>query len=76
MVAPFYTPTNSAQDFHFLPAFSQHAISLRCPSKQAKRHIDFTEEQAELTPVSSVIMSVGTTEVSVKRNAFFRTPDG
>lgn len=22
MVAPFYTPTNSAQDFHFLPAFS------------------------------------------------------
>lgn len=60
----------------FLPAFSQHAISLRCPSKQAKRHIDFTEEQAELTPVSSVIMSIGTTEVSVKRNAFFRTPDG
>lgn len=38
----------------FLPAFSQHALSLRCPSKQAKRHIDFTEEQAELTPVSSV----------------------
>eukprot|EP00069_Balaena_mysticetus_P020794 bmy_02963T0 len=36
----------------FLPAFSQHAISLRCPSKQAKRHIDFTEEQAELTPHS------------------------
>lgn len=22
MVAPFYTPTNSAQDFHILPAFS------------------------------------------------------
>ncbi|KAB0396258.1 hypothetical protein E2I00_005757, partial [Balaenoptera physalus] len=36
----------------FLPAFSQHAISLRCPSKQAKRHTDFTEEQAELTPHS------------------------
>uniref|UniRef100_A0A8B9XMM8 Ras association (RalGDS/AF-6) and pleckstrin homology domains 1 n=1 Tax=Bos mutus grunniens TaxID=30521 RepID=A0A8B9XMM8_BOSMU len=29
---------------------TEHAISLRCPSKQAKRHIDFTEEQAELTP--------------------------
>lgn len=43
----------------FLPAFSQHAISLRCPSKQAKHHIDFTEEQAELTPVSSVNMSMG-----------------
>uniref|UniRef100_A0A2K5P4F4 Ras association (RalGDS/AF-6) and pleckstrin homology domains 1 n=1 Tax=Cercocebus atys TaxID=9531 RepID=A0A2K5P4F4_CERAT len=28
----------------------EHAISLRCSSKQAKRHIDFTEEQAELTP--------------------------
>ena len=22
MVAPFYTPTNNAQDFHFLPASS------------------------------------------------------
>lgn len=43
----------------FLPAFSQHALSLRCPSKQAKRHIDFTEEQAELTPVSAVNVSVG-----------------
>ncbi|MXQ79183.1 hypothetical protein E5288_WYG000357 [Bos mutus] len=31
---------------------TEHAISLRCPSKQAKRHIDFTEEQAELTPHS------------------------
>ncbi|EPY73587.1 Ras association and pleckstriny domains 1 isoform 2-like protein [Camelus ferus] len=30
---------------------TEHAISLRCPSKQAKRHIDFTEEQAELTPL-------------------------
>ncbi|XP_077603687.1 ras-associated and pleckstrin homology domains-containing protein 1 isoform X1 [Crocuta crocuta] len=29
---------------------TEHAISLRCPSKQAKHHIDFTEEQAELTP--------------------------
>ncbi|XP_029425785.1 ras-associated and pleckstrin homology domains-containing protein 1 isoform X2 [Nannospalax galili] len=29
---------------------TEHAISLRCPSKQPKRHIDFTEEQAELTP--------------------------
>ncbi|XP_012510999.1 PREDICTED: ras-associated and pleckstrin homology domains-containing protein 1 isoform X2 [Propithecus coquereli] len=29
---------------------TEHAISLRCSSKQAKRHIDFTEEQAELTP--------------------------
>lgn len=43
----------------FLPAFSQHAISLRCSSKQAKHHTDFTEEQAELTPVSSVNMSMG-----------------
>ncbi|XP_040840460.1 ras-associated and pleckstrin homology domains-containing protein 1 isoform X3 [Ochotona curzoniae] len=31
---------------------TEHAISLRCPSKQAKRHTDFTEEQAELTPHS------------------------
>ncbi|XP_060050060.1 ras-associated and pleckstrin homology domains-containing protein 1 isoform X5 [Erinaceus europaeus] len=31
---------------------TEHAISLRCPSKQAKRHIDFPEEQAELTPHS------------------------
>ncbi|XP_045707395.1 ras-associated and pleckstrin homology domains-containing protein 1 isoform X5 [Phyllostomus hastatus] len=31
---------------------TEHAISLRCPSKQAKHHIDFTEEQAELTPHS------------------------
>ncbi|XP_027629461.1 ras-associated and pleckstrin homology domains-containing protein 1 [Tupaia chinensis] len=31
---------------------TEHAISLRCPSKQAKRHIDFTEEQAELAPHS------------------------
>ncbi|XP_059558811.1 ras-associated and pleckstrin homology domains-containing protein 1 isoform X6 [Myotis daubentonii] len=31
---------------------TEHAISLRCPSKPAKRHIDFTEEQAELTPHS------------------------
>ncbi|XP_069926447.1 ras-associated and pleckstrin homology domains-containing protein 1 isoform X5 [Oryctolagus cuniculus] len=31
---------------------TEHALSLRCPSKQAKRHIDFTEEQAELTPHS------------------------
>ncbi|XP_050606760.1 ras-associated and pleckstrin homology domains-containing protein 1 isoform X11 [Macaca thibetana thibetana] len=30
----------------------EHAISLRCSSKQAKHHIDFTEEQAELTPHS------------------------
>ncbi|KAL0626653.1 Ras-associated and pleckstrin homology domains-containing protein 1 [Plecturocebus cupreus] len=29
-----------------------HAISLRCSSKQAKHHSDFTEEQAELTPHS------------------------
>uniref|UniRef100_A0A8C8X5P1 Ras association (RalGDS/AF-6) and pleckstrin homology domains 1 n=2 Tax=Panthera TaxID=9688 RepID=A0A8C8X5P1_PANLE len=29
---------------------TEHAISLRCPSKQAKHHTDFTEEQAELTP--------------------------
>nr|KAF6353881.1 Ras association (RalGDS/AF-6) and pleckstrin homology domains 1 [Pipistrellus kuhlii] len=29
---------------------TEHAISLRCPSKPAKRHIDFIEEQAELTP--------------------------
>ncbi|XP_013376152.1 PREDICTED: ras-associated and pleckstrin homology domains-containing protein 1 isoform X4 [Chinchilla lanigera] len=29
---------------------AEHAISLRCPSKQAQRHIDFTEEQAEPTP--------------------------
>ncbi|XP_014401584.1 PREDICTED: ras-associated and pleckstrin homology domains-containing protein 1 isoform X2 [Myotis brandtii] len=31
---------------------TEHAISLRCPSKPAKPHIDFTEEQAELTPHS------------------------
>ncbi|XP_032210413.1 ras-associated and pleckstrin homology domains-containing protein 1 isoform X5 [Mustela erminea] len=31
---------------------TEHAISLRCSSKQAKHHIDFTEEQAELTPHS------------------------
>lgn len=43
----------------FLPPFSQHAISLSCPSKQAKHHSDFTEEQAELTPVSSVRISWG-----------------
>uniref|UniRef100_A0A671FBH2 Ras association (RalGDS/AF-6) and pleckstrin homology domains 1 n=1 Tax=Rhinolophus ferrumequinum TaxID=59479 RepID=A0A671FBH2_RHIFE len=29
---------------------TEHAISLRCPSKQVKRQIEFTEEQAELTP--------------------------
>ncbi|XP_055473141.1 ras-associated and pleckstrin homology domains-containing protein 1 isoform X6 [Psammomys obesus] len=29
---------------------TEHAISLSCPSKQAKQHSDFTEEQAELTP--------------------------
>jgi hypothetical protein len=29
---------------------TEQAISLRCPSKQAKHHTDFTEEQAELTP--------------------------
>uniref|UniRef100_A0A8C6GW75 Ras association (RalGDS/AF-6) and pleckstrin homology domains 1 n=1 Tax=Mus spicilegus TaxID=10103 RepID=A0A8C6GW75_MUSSI len=31
---------------------TEHAISLSCPSKQAKHHSDFTEEQAELTPHS------------------------
>uniref|UniRef100_A0A452VAV7 Ras-associated and pleckstrin homology domains-containing protein 1-like n=2 Tax=Ursus TaxID=9639 RepID=A0A452VAV7_URSMA len=31
---------------------TEHAISLRCSSKQAKHHTDFTEEQAELTPHS------------------------
>nr|XP_021511336.1 ras-associated and pleckstrin homology domains-containing protein 1 isoform X5 [Meriones unguiculatus] len=31
---------------------TEHAISLSCPSKQAKQHSDFTEEQAELTPHS------------------------
>ncbi|XP_029335439.1 ras-associated and pleckstrin homology domains-containing protein 1 isoform X5 [Mus caroli] len=31
---------------------TEHAISLSCPSKQAKHHSDFTEEQAELTPLS------------------------
>lgn len=37
---------------HQAQPITEHAISLRCPSKQVKHHIDFTEEQAELTPHS------------------------
>ncbi|EHB18255.1 Ras-associated and pleckstrin-like protein domains-containing protein 1 [Heterocephalus glaber] len=37
---------------HQAQSITEHAISLRCPSKQAHRHTDFTEEQAELTPHS------------------------
>ncbi|XP_038939797.1 ras-associated and pleckstrin homology domains-containing protein 1 isoform X7 [Rattus norvegicus] len=31
---------------------TEHATSLSCPSKQAKHHSDFTEEQAQLAPHS------------------------